>query len=376
MRPIYLDYQASTPLLPPVRDFMSGLLDGISGNPHSEIHLHGRESGLVVENARDQIADLIGADPSNVIFTSGATESNNFAIKQAPKLIGSRRTILISAVEHKCVIQSAYALAEQGYNIIVLKVDGRGNVDYDFFKDALSEDVALVSMTTANNEIGTINDALPFIQAVHEVGGLFHTDAAQHISNSDIDVNNTYADFISFSSHKMYGPKGIGAIYVAPHLYEQMEPLIHGGGQQDGKRSGTLSPLLCGGFGAAANQYLENGEEIRSRTKHLRDSFYRHLVDGLGDRIELIGPSLNERHIANLNIKFQESSATLLGKMMPTLSASNGSACSSGEISASHVLKAIGLSNQSADKCIRFSFGVGLTDSDVSKAADEIISAF
>lgn len=283
---------------------------------------------------------------------------------------------MISAVEHKCVIESAYALAEQGYNIIALKVDGRGNVDYDLFKDALSEDVALVSMTTANNEIGTINDALPFIQAVHEVGGLFHTDAAQHISHSDLDVNNTYADFISFSSHKMYGPKGIGAIYVAPHLYEQMEPIMHGGGQQDGKRSGTLSPLLCGGFGAAANQYLKNGEEIRSRTKHLRDSFYRHLVDGLGDRIELIGPSLNERHIANLNIKFPVSSAHLLGQMMPTLSASNGSACSSGEISASHVLKAIGLSNQSADKCIRFSFGVGLTDSDVSKAADEIISAF
>ena len=355
---------------------MSGLLEGFSGNPHSEIHLHGRESGLVVENARDQIADLIGADPNNVIFTSGATESNNFAIKQAPKLMGSRRTVLISAIEHKCVTESAYALEEQGYKIIALKVNGQGNVDYDFFRDALSEDVALVSITTANNEIGTINDTFPFIQAVHEVGGLFHSDAAQHISNSDLDVNNAYADFISFSSHKMYGPKGIGALYVAPHLYEQMEPLMHGGGQQDGKRSGTLSPLLCGGFGAAANQYLENGEEIRSKTKHLRDCFYKQLVDGLGDRIELIGPSLNERHIANLNIKFQESSVTLLGKMMPTLSASNGSACSSGEISASHVLKAIGLSNQSAEKCIRFSFGVGLTDDDVRTAANDIISAF
>ena len=355
---------------------MIGLLDEFSGNPHSEIHLHGRESGLVVENARDKIADLIGADSSNVIFTSGATESNNFAIKQAPKLMGGRRTVLVSAVEHKCVMESAYALVEQGYNIIPLKVDDQGNVDYDFFRDALSEDVALVSITTANNEIGTKNDALPFIEAVHEVGGLFHTDAAQHISDSDIDVNNTDADFISFSSHKMYGPKGIGALYVAPHLYEQIEPLMHGGGQQDGKRSGTLSPLLCGGFGAAANQYLENGGEIRSKTKHLRDSFYKQLIGGLDDRVELIGPRLNERHIANLNIKFQVSSAQLLGQMMPTISASNGSACSSGEISASHVLKAIGLSNQSADKCIRFSFGVGLTDSDVSKAAHEIISAF
>ena len=355
---------------------MSGLLEGFSGNPHSEIHLHGRESGLVVENARDQIAELIGADSSNIIFTSGATESNNFAIKQAPKLMGGRRTVLISAIEHKCVMESAHALAEQGYDIITLKVDDRGSVDYNFFRDALSQDVALVSITTANNEIGTINDALPFIKAVHEVGGLFHTDAAQHISDSDLDVNNTYADFISFSSHKMYGPKGIGALYVAPHLYEKIEPLIHGGGQQDGKRSGTLSPLLCGGFGAAANQYLEHGKEIRSRTKHLRDSFYKQLVDGLDNRIELIGPRLKERHIANLNIKFPVSSAHLLGQMMPTLSASNGSACSSGEISASHVLKAVGLSNQSADNCIRFSFGVGLTDSDVSKAADEIISSF
>lgn len=355
---------------------MASLLEGFSGNPHSEIHLHGRESGLIVEQARDQVSELIGADPSNVIFTSGATESNNFVIKQAPRLRGGRRTILISAIEHKCVLESAHALEASGYKVVILRTDEEGIVDYEFFRNALSEDVALVSIMTANNEIGTINDITLLIEAAHEVGGLFHTDAAQHISHSDIDVNHIYADFISLSSHKMYGPKGIGAIYIAPHLYEQVEPLIHGGGQQDGKRSGTLSPLLCGGFGAAAAQYVENGSQIRSNTKHLRDSFYKQIHDGLGDRIGLIGQSLENRHIANLSIKFETSSDNLLGQLMPIISASNGSACTSGEISASHVLKAIGLSNQEAEHCIRFSFGVGLSDKEIEIAAQALISAF
>jgi len=376
MRPIYLDYQASTPLLPNVKDFMSNILDGFSGNPHSEVHLHGRESSLIVEQARDKLADLIGAESSNVIFTSGATESNNFAIKQAPRLKGDRRTILVSSIEHKCVLESAHELNKLGYKVVLLQVDEKGNIDTEFFNAALSEDVALVSIMTANNEIGSITKIMPLIDAVHVVGGLFHTDAAQHISHSDLDVNETYADFISFSSHKMYGPKGIGAIYIAPHLHEQTEPLIHGGGQQDGKRSGTLSPLLCGGFGEAATSYIENGSQIRSRTKYLRDSFYAKLLRGLGDRMQLIGPNLDNRHIANLCIQFETSSANILGQIMPTLSASNGSACSSGEISSSHVLREIGLTNEAANNCIRFSFGVGLLDEDIERACEALTAAF
>jgi len=376
MRPIYLDYQASTPLLSPVKEFMGKLLDGFMGNPHSETHIHGREASLIVEQARDQIADLISADPTNVIFTSGATESNNFAIKQAPMLNPNRKTILVGSTEHKCVLESANEMKKQGYTVIALKVDNKGNIDNEHFREMLSEDVALVSIMSANNEIGTITKLAPLIDAVHSIGGLFHTDAAQHVSNSNIDVNETYADFISFSSHKMYGPKGVGAIYIAPHLHERMEPLIHGGGQQDGKRSGTLSPLLCGGFGAAAKEYIENGNQIRSRTKDLRDQFYNQLTKNIGARVELVGPTISERHIGNLNIKFDKPCANLLGQIIPNLSASNGSACSSGEISSSHVLKSIGLTESEADSCVRFSFGFGLSDEEIHIACKILTSAF
>lgn len=376
MLPIYLDYQASTPLLPPVKEFMSNLLEGFSGNPHSETHIHGRESSLIVEQARDCFAELICADSANVIFTSGATESNNFALKKAPILNPERRTILVGPTEHKCVLESANEMRKQGYTVIALKADNKGAVNIEHFHEMLSDDVALVSIMTANNEIGTINNITPLIDAVHLIGGLFHTDAAQHISHSDIDVGETYADFISFSSHKMYGPKGIGALYIAPHLHEKMEPFIHGGGQQDGKRSGTLSPLLCGGFGAAAKQYIENGAQIRNRTKALRDQFYDQLLADLGAKVELIGPSMSERHIGNLNIKFEKQSDNLLGQIMPKLSASNGSACSSGEISVSHVLKAIGLTNFDSDRCVRFSFGVGLLDEDIQTACKTLTSVF
>ena len=376
MRPIYLDYQASTPLLPPVKEFMSNLLEDFLGNPHSETHIHGRESSLIVEQAREHIADLICAEPTNVIFTSGATESNNFALKQAPMLNPNRKTILVGSTEHKCVLESANEMKKQGYTVIALKVDNEGYVDNEHFREMLSDDVALVSIMSANNEIGTISKIAPLIDAVHSIGGLFHTDAAQHVSHSDIDVNETYADFISFSSHKMYGPKGVGAIYIAPHLHERLEPFIHGGGQQDGKRSGTLSPLLCGGFGAAAKQYIENGNQIRSRTNDLRDQFYNQLTESLGERVELVGPAISERHIGNLSIKFEKPSANLLGQIMPNLSASNGSACSSGEISASHVLRAIGLTESEADRSVRFSFGFGLLDEEIRTACKILTSAF
>ncbi len=155
-----------------------------------------------------------------------------------------------------------------------------------------------------------------------------------------------------------------------------MEPLIHGGGQQDGKRSGTLSPLLCGGFGAAAKEYIENGNQIRSRTKDLRDQFYNQLTKNIGARVELVGPTISERHIGNLNIKFDKPSANLLGQIIPNLSASNGSACSSGEISSSHVLKSIGLTESEADSCVRFSFGFGLSDEEIHIACKILTSAF
>lgn len=374
MPPIYLDYQASTPLLPAVREHMISSLSELTGNPHSETHLHGREASLIVEKARDQISSLIGAEAENVIFTSGATESNNFLIRQGVKLNGNRRTILVSSIEHKCVLESAFELSKIGYKIVLIRTDRYGYIDTDHYSNALSDDVALVSMMSANNEVGTISELPPLINLAHNAGALFHTDAAQQLSHADLDVNNIGADLISFSSHKMYGPKGIGAAYIAPHIFEQIEPFINGGGQQDGKRSGTLSPLLCGGFGEAAQQYLTNGREIRSQTKHYRDRFYSKLKDVLADDIAIVGPNINSRHIGNLNIEFTETSSTLLGRLSPKVSASDGSACTSGQMGVSHVLKALGLTTAQAERSVRFSFGVGLSDDGIDKAVNDVIS--
>lgn len=374
MPPIYLDYQASTPLLPAVREYMIAALSEFTGNPHSETHLHGREASLIVEKARDQISSLIGAEAENVVFTSGATESNNFLIRQGAKLNGDRRTILVSSIEHKCVLESAFELSQVGYTVILIKTDQNGYIDREHYENSLSDDVALVSIMSANNEIGTIFDLPPLIKLAHNAGALFHTDAAQQLSHSDLDVNTVGADFVSFSSHKMYGPKGIGAAYIAPHIFEEIEPFITGGGQQDGKRSGTLSPLLCGGFGEAAHQYLTNETEMRSQTKHYRDRFYSKLKAELVEGINLVGPNLDSRHIGNLNIEFTAPSSTLLGRLSPKVSASNGSACTSGQIGVSHVFKALGLTAAQAERCVRFSFGVGLTDEDIDKAICDLIS--
>lgn len=371
MPPIYLDYQASTPLLPEVREKMTTTLGSLSANPHSTTHLHGREASSIVELARENLSKLICCEPENIIFTSGASESNNFLIKQGAALKPNRKTILVSKIEHKCVLETAHSMSQQGYKIVEIKTDKFGFVDTDHFASELNEEVALVSIMAANNEIGTILGLPDLIKATHNVGALFHSDAAQYISHADFDASELDADFVSLSAHKMYGPKGIGAAYISPHAFESIEPFITGGGQQDGKRGGTLSPLLCSGFGEAANQYLRKGHLIRAETIALRDRFFHQMTEIFDEDIRLLGPNLNTRHAGNLNLQFKQDASTLLGRIAPYLSASNGSACSSGQITASHVLRAIGLKSEEAQKCVRFSFGIGLTPEDIDNAAKE-----
>jgi len=351
------------------------MLSELHGNPHSETHLHGREANLIVETARENVANMIGADSESIIFTSGATEANNFLIRQGARLNRKRKTVLVSSLEHKCVLESAYKLAQNGYNVVKIKATTEGKVDLENYHDNLNEDVAIVSMMSANNEVGTISDISTLAEMAHKTGALFHTDAAQHISHENVDIDSWNADFISFSAHKMYGPKGIGAAYIAPNLFDEIQPLIDGGGQQDGKRSGTLSPLLCTGFGEAAVKYSKKGEQIRESTKKYRDKFYTQLKEHLSDSVILTGPTIEKRHISNLNIEFKTPSANLLGKLAPLLSASNGSACSSGQIDSSHVLQAIGLNSQRAENCVRFSFGIGLSNDDIDTAVRAITSA-
>jgi cysteine desulfurase len=254
-RPIYLDMQSTTPLDPRVLDAMLPFYTGLYGNPHSRTHAYGWETDKAVEDARTHIADLIGADPKEIIFTSGATESNNMSIKGVARFFGrsgKKKHIITSQTEHKCVLDSCRHLQDDGFDITYLPVQSNGLIDMEEFKAAIRPDTALVSIMAVNNEIGVI-------QPLHEIGKIcrdkkifFHTDGAQAVGKIAMDVDAMNIDLMSMSSHKIYGPKGIGACYVRRRPRVRLEPLISGGGQERGLRSGTLAPALVVGFGEAA----------------------------------------------------------------------------------------------------------------------------
>lgn len=253
-RPIYLDAQATTPVDPRVLDAMLPFLTGLYGNPHSRTHAYGWESDKAAEQAREHIAKLIGADPKEIIFTSGATESNNMSIKGVARFFGragKKRHIITSQTEHKCVLDSCRHLQDEGFEVTYLPVQSNGLIDLKQLEEAIKPETALVSIMTVNNEIGVI-------QPVEEIGRLcrskkvyFHTDGAQAVGKIPIDVNKWNVDLMSISSHKLYGPKGIGACYVRRRPRVRLDPIISGGGQERGLRSGTLAPHLVVGFGEA-----------------------------------------------------------------------------------------------------------------------------
>jgi cysteine desulfurase len=254
-RPIYLDMQATTPVDPRVLDAMLPYMTGLYGNPHSRTHAYGWETEKAVEEARRNIADLIGADPKEIIFTSGATESNNMSIKGVARFFGrsgKKKHVITSQTEHKCVLDSCRHLQDEGFDVTYLPVESTGLVNLKQLEDAIRPDTALVSIMTVNNEIGVI-------QPMNEIGKLcrskkvfFHTDAAQAVGKIPIDVNEMNVDLMSISGHKLYGPKGIGACYVRRRPRVRLDPIITGGGQERGLRSGTLSPPLAIGMGEAA----------------------------------------------------------------------------------------------------------------------------
>jgi cysteine desulfurase len=254
-RPIYLDMQATTPLDPRVLDAMLPFYSGLYGNPHSRTHAYGWETDKAVEDARDHIAKLINADPKEIIFTSGATESNNMSVKGVARFFGrsgKKRHIITSQTEHKCVLDSCRHLQDEGFDVTYLPVQSNGLINIEELEAAMRPDTALVSIMAVNNEIGVI-------QPLQEIGKLcrskkifFHTDAAQAVGKIPMDVNEMNIDLMSMSSHKIYGPKGIGACYVRRRPRVRLDPIISGGGQERGLRSGTLAPALVIGFGEAA----------------------------------------------------------------------------------------------------------------------------
>jgi cysteine desulfurase len=371
-KPLYFDYQASTPLDGKVFEAMRPYYETEFGNPHSGEHLHGQSAFAAIEVARNEIAECIGAESDDVIFTSGASEANNLAILGAARAHGGRRTkILVANIEHSSVLEAA---TSSGLEVIYIPVNHEGQIDLAFLESALSDRVLIVSVGIANNEIGTLQDIARIANLVQVSGALFHVDAAQALTGSSISVSDYPVDFVSLSSHKAYGPKGIGALYIAPGKRANLRPLIFGGGQEHGLRAGTLPTPLCVGFGAACSIIRQSGELERSSVAARRDYF----LDRIRARIPgivIIGPE-KSRHVGNLSLKMPISDGRDLVQLMrPALSCSTGSACHSGADEPSHVLTSIGLPVTEARKVIRLSLGRFTSSAECDDAAEILAEA-
>ncbi len=354
---VYLDYQATTPADPRVVDAMQPYWSSVYGNPHSADHAFGWKADTAVEAARAEIANLVGAGPDEIIFTSGATEANNLAIlgiaRAAPP---TRRRIIVSVIEHKCILSAARAASYEGFEVITVPVTPDGIVDVDAIADVLDERVAIVSVMAVNNEIGTIQPIKEIGELCQSVGAMFHSDAAQGLGFLEIDVGDSAIDMMSFSAHKVYGPKGIGALYVRRGAEIRPKPIIHGGGQELGLRSGTLPTPLCVGFGEACRIIREDGHGIDMLVAELRDYLLNSLLEAIPGL--MVNGTMAARHPGNINVRFPAMEAEIiLQGLQPKVAASTGSACTSGQSEPSHVLRAIGLSSSEAESSIRFSIG-------------------
>lgn len=366
---IYMDYQASTPMDQRVLDAMLPYFTHSFGNPHSSDHVLGWKAGAAVEKARAAVASMIGANSEEILFTSGATESNNHALRGVAKGNRSARDrILIPATEHKCVLATADALADEfGLKVEFIPVMLDGKVDQESYQSLLGDDVLMVSIMAVNNEIGTVQDIKTLASLAHEKGALFHCDAAQAPAAMELDVFDLNIDLLSLSAHKLYGPKGIGALFIGPDLLAQFPPLIHGGGQQDGLRPGTLPTPLCVGFGKAA-EIIQNDSDGQIQVLDLKKRFLKGLAEA-DVNYELNSALQDSCHPGNVNVRFDGIDAhSLLTMLQPKLCASTGSACNSGTIESSYVLKALGLSREQASSSIRFSLGRYTDESQVDEA--------
>ncbi len=355
--PIYLDYSATTPVDPRVADAMSGCLklDGVFGNPASRSHAFGWQAEQAVEHARVQLAELIGADPREIVFTSGATESDNLALKGAAHFHRERgRHIITSSIEHKAVLDSCRHLESEGFEVTYLSPQSSGEVAPESLAGALRDDTILVSLMHANNETGVLNDIAALGALCRERQVLFHSDAAQSVGKVDVDVSELPVDLLSISGHKMYGPKGIGALYVQRQPRVQIEPQMHGGGHERGMRSGTLPTHQIVGMGEAAQIAVEQGAAEEARIAALRDAFWA-TVRECGD-VVLHGAS-RPRLPGVLNIGFGGVEGETLLMALKDIAISSGSACTSATVEPSHVLRGMGVDDRLAHSSLRITLG-------------------
>ena len=373
--PIYLDYSATTPVDPRVAQKMSEclLVDGNFGNPASRSHLFGWKAEEAVENARRQVAELVNADPREIVWTSGATESDNLAIKGAAHFYQNKgKHLITSKIEHKAVLDTTRQLEREGFEVTYLEPGEDGLITPGMIEAALRDDTTLVSIMHVNNEIGTVNDIAAIGELTRSRGVLFHVDAAQSTGKVEIDLEKLKVDMMSFSAHKTYGPKGIGALYVRRKPRVRIEAQTHGGGHERGMRSGTLATHQIVGMGEAFRIAKEEMVQENARIKALSDRFYRQL-EGL-EEVYLNG-SLIHRVPHNLNLSFNYVEGESLIMALKDLAVSSGSACTSASLEPSYVLRALGRNDELAHSSIRFTFGRFTTEEDVDYAASKVTEA-
>ncbi len=368
---IYLDNQATTPTDPRVVEAMLPFFTERFGNPASTAHAYGWDAEEAVERAREQIAALIGASPREVIFTSGATESNNLAIKGAARFHRARRPKVVTlATEHKCVLESVRQLEREGHPVTVLAVDPDGLVDLDLLAETVDEETAVVSIMAANNEIGVLQPLAEVAAICRDKGAYFHCDAAQAVGKIPLDASALGIDLLSISGHKFYGPKGIGALYVRRRPRVRLEPLIDGGGQERGLRSGTLPTPLCVGLGTACVLAAEEMDGEGERISALKT----RLLEGIRSRLSgvLLNGHATRRLAGSLNLAFEGVDAEALMRALPRLAVSSGSACTSAAVEPSYVLRALGLPEERARASIRLAVGRFNTEAEIDAAVEEL----
>jgi cysteine desulfurase len=373
---IYLDHQATTPCDPRVVAAMMPYFGEFFGNPHSAEHAMGRQAEAAVDTARAQIAALIGAEPREIILTSGATEANNLAIKGAARFAaaGDRKRLITLATEHKCVLESVRDLAAEGFAPVILPVGRDGLADLARLRDALRTPTLLVSVMAVNNETGVIQNIAALAALAQEAGALFHSDIAQAAGKIPVDVHAMGLSLASISAHKLYGPKGIGALYVRRRPRVRLAPLFSGGGQERGLRSGTLPTPLAVGFGEACRIAMAEMMEESARIAALRDRLLANLAAEIPG---LAQTTVTPRHIpGNLSLRFPGIRAPELIAAAPGLCVSTGSACTSAEIAPSHVLRAMGLTDAQAAATLRVGIGRFTSAADIETATSRLVAAY
>jgi cysteine desulfurase len=371
-QPIYLDYQATTPMDPRVLEAMMPYFTHQFGNPHSRSHSYGWEAEEGVEKARGQVAKLIGADEKEVIFTSGATESNNLAIRGVAEFYKDRKNHIVTTVtEHKCVLDTCRHLEQSGFEVTYLPVQKNGLIDLDALRAAVTDKTVVVSVMAVNNEIGVIQPLAEIGKICREKKAFFHTDAAQAVGKIPLDVEAMNIDLMSISGHKIYGPKGIGALYVRRKPRVRLVPLIVGGGQERGFRSGTLPTPLCVGLGEAAEIAMNDMEGEAKRLAKLQ----ARMLKGLQDRLPeiFINGDLEHRIPGNLNISFAYVEGESLMMGIKNLAVSSGSACTSASLEPSYVLRALGVEEELAHTSLRIGLGRFTTEHEVDTAVEELV---